>query len=109
MIEAFWKIRFVTESENGAGILVLENGLIRGGDSNYYYTGFYKVNDKVINAEVTVTHYFGHLNSVFGALTNVKMKLSAKVNDHSFTLSGEAVDLGQAVNIKIERIGELTP
>ena len=39
MIEALWAVYFVAPNQGdfGAGVVVLENGTVRGGDSSYYY------------------------------------------------------------------------
>ena len=109
MIEAFWKISFINQPDASPGVLVLENGLIRGGDSNYYYVGTYKVEDDIIYADVSVIHYFGFLNNIFGTLEKVEVKVSGKIDHDNFILSGEAVELGQAVDVSVERIGEINP
>ena len=38
MIEALWAVYFVAPGldDSGAGVVVLENGTVRGGDSSYF-------------------------------------------------------------------------
>jgi hypothetical protein len=109
MIEAFWAVIFINDSGNyGAGVLVLENGLIRGGDSNYYYVGDYKIKDEILNANVRVKHYFGEPNNIFGPLSTVNVNLSGKIDYETFYLNGEAVGLGEGVRVQLKRIGEIS-
>ncbi len=109
MVEGFWKIFFINESGLGSGVIVLENGIIRGGGSNYYYEGNYIVQNGVMDAVVTANHYFSDLNNIFGPLAKVKVKLSGEIDSNKFTLNGEAVDLGKAISVKVERIGDFSP
>lgn len=55
-------------SGRNGGVMVLRDGIIRGGDSHFYYTGSYSFGDgkwkgELINAEHTPTH---GLRPVFG-------------------------------------------
>lgn len=61
MLEALWSVTFdvPTFDSYGAGVVVLENGTVRGGDSNYYYVCNYRVKDEIITTDVSINHYFG--------------------------------------------------
>lgn len=118
MLEAMWAVYFVNETNSkfGAGIIVLENGLIRGGDSSYYYLGNYRVKDDIFYAEVDVNHYFGQKNNISGPYDKVKVTLTGRYAYETFTLHGESipivngqpVGLNQPTSIALERIAEIT-
>lgn len=111
MIEALWSVKFIVPNNGayGAGVVVLENGLIRGGDSNYYYLGNFEVRDGGIRASVNIHHYFGPLNNVFGPLTQVEVSLSGGIAYDRFTMTGTAKGLPQTVYVELERIAEISP
>lgn len=45
----------MADKEFGRGVVNLRDGLIRGGDSRYYYAGSYQLDGTRLDAEVTVT------------------------------------------------------
>jgi T3SS negative regulator,GrlR len=69
----------------GAGLAVLENGQIRGGDDSYLYSGWYKpeVNGVDFSGHVDVKYYQGDVGSIFGFLDSFQLNLSG-----SFTKGG---------------------
>lgn len=110
MLEALWSVTFVvpTFDSYGAGVVVLENGTVRGGDSNYYYVGNYRVKDEIITADVAINHYFGHLNNVFGNIRKTQVTLSGKSSYESFELTGKSTDLQISIVVRFKRIAELS-
>lgn len=60
MIEALWSMEFQTSAKGeGTGIVVMKDGKIAGGDNQYFYVGTYKLKDRTVTADVSVTHYAG--------------------------------------------------
>lgn len=57
-IEALWTVVFRTpQGSQGAGIAVIDNGRIYGGDSVFYYLGHVESHDQQIAAKVHVRYY----------------------------------------------------
>lgn len=110
MIEALWSVNFVvpTSGSYGAGVVVLENGTVRGGDSAYYYVGNFRVKDDTLTAEVSINHYFGSPNNVFGQLNRVDVVLSGKIGYQTFDVIGSAVGLSQPIIVRFNRIAEIS-
>lgn len=99
MIEALWSVSFVSgggqvQNNMGAGVVVFETQRIFGGDSGYYYIGSYSLNTATmeINAEVTVTHYFGAPSSIFGQLRQFTLVFQGKVESQAFSAEGHLKD-----------------
>lgn len=53
-----------------------------GGDSTYYYDGSYRIHNSSIEADLSVTHYSGPLNNVFGPVRFVSLKLKGSVGEN---------------------------
>ena len=75
-------------SGRNGGVMVLRDGIIRGGDSHFYYTGSYSFGDgkwkgELINAEHTPTH---GLRPVFGG-REVGIGFSGSYDDEGPTLA----------------------
>ena len=110
MLEALWSVTFVvpTSGSYGAGVVVLENGTVRGGDSAYYYVGNFRVKDDVFIADVSINHYFGAPNNVFGNIQKTEVTLSGKPEYEAFELSGKSKDLQIPIIVRFKRIAELS-
>lgn len=54
MEEGLYGIRFTTGELQGSGVLLLEGGRLRGGDSRMYYVGRYSVNGTMFSADLHV-------------------------------------------------------
>ena len=111
MVEALWSVEFIVPQNRdyGAGVVVLENGTVRGGDSSYYYVGNFRIKDSVINAEVSVHHYFGQVNNVFGPLKTVNLSLEGGVAYDQFEVRGVAKEVpGAHIFIRFKRLAELS-
>jgi hypothetical protein len=69
MRNGLYKIEFQTPRGAGGGVVVLMDGIIRGGDSALYYIGNYKVEGGQFTATVQTARHFGTPQtqpSVFG-------------------------------------------
>jgi hypothetical protein len=105
-----WAVYFVAPNQGdyGAGVVVLENGTIRGGDSNYYYVGDFRVKDDTLIANVSINHYFGQLNNIFGPVEKINVSLSGNINYEEFTLTGNSIETNQSVLVKLKRMAEIS-
>jgi len=109
MLEALWSVTFVVPTGNyGAGVVVLENGTVRGGDSSYYYVGNFRVKDDIFIAEVSINHYFGAPNNVFGNIQKTNVVLSGKPEYETFELTGKSTDLQIPIKVRFRRIAEIS-
>ncbi|WP_286999654.1 MULTISPECIES: GrlR family regulatory protein [Comamonas] len=75
----------------GAGLAVLSNGDVNGGDETYLYRGHIDSYGKQVKASIEVTHYRGPLNSVFGPLRNFTLDLTGTVDEQGFDIHGHIV------------------
>ena len=110
MIEALWAVYFVAPNQGdfGAGVVVLENGTVRGGDSSYYYVGDFRVKDETLTANVSVNHYAGSLNNIFGPVKKINVALTGNISYEEFTLTGKSIETSQPVFVKFKRIAEIS-
>jgi len=93
--EGLYKVEFSTQRGLGAGVAVLLDGKIRGGDSSMYYVGSYKLNGDAFNAEVAVKRHAPGLQSVFG-IDEVTIQLSGRIAGDSGALEGRAKEIPTA-------------
>lgn len=111
MIEALWSVEFGSNlGAIGAGVAVFETGRILGGDSAFMYVGNYKIENGIVHSDINVTKYnnIGHMQSIFGPLTNFNLKVSGRADPRSMVLTGIVVEQPQLqITIKATRRVEL--
>jgi hypothetical protein len=56
-VEAFWSVTFTTALGRGAGIVIMEQGKLRGGDHRCYYLGTYGVSGRDFSAQLQIVKY----------------------------------------------------
>lgn len=95
LIEGFWKVDFSAAIPGAGGVVVLENGTIRGGDDQMIYSGSYGVSGSDPSAtmsmtgEISVRAYVPGANSVFNTGDRpFTLKLSGTTDGSSFRLTG---------------------
>jgi hypothetical protein len=78
MVEGLYAVRFRTTFGEGSGVVVLDGGRFRGGDSRMAYSGVYSVSGTMLSADVTV---FTHTD-------NPKLESSFGLEAFSLSLHG---------------------
>jgi hypothetical protein len=94
MKTGLYKVSFKTPIGTGAGVVVLENGMIRGGDSMMFYRGtFTEIGGKFV-AEVAAGKHttIPGMGSVFGR-DNVSISLGGTNTDTTATTTGTAKEV----------------
>ena len=113
MLEAVWSVKFRTQNDSGAGVVVLDSGKVYGGDSQYLYVGNYRAkNDPpIVEATILVRKYntIPGFASVFGALDKFTLSLSGPIARQAITLQGHLIDpaTGQTMVLDLTRQEEL--
>lgn len=87
--DGFYGVKFKTPNGEGAGVVVLANGQLRGGDSALAYSGTFKQDGDAFTASVTTSRHAQGLSSVFGVDT-VTISLSGKTAGDSANCTGTA-------------------
>lgn len=88
----------------GGGLVLLQRGVIHGGDESYLYLGRYQVEgEESISGELTVRHYRGPQMSILGNLLEERLTFSARQAGERFV--GEAKILGR-IGPTIEILGQ---
>jgi T3SS negative regulator,GrlR len=108
MKDGLYKAQFQTPQGQGAGVVVLAGGKLRGGDSSIYYTGTYVIEgDKIRGQVATDAHTkLPGMVSVFG-LDRVHIDLTGKVTGDSAQLTGKAREVpGISFSAVLTRIGD---
>lgn len=92
-IEQLWSLEYVSGlSDEGGGVIVLENGRIIGGDNNYFYIGSYDLKNNKFNATIDVKHYSGSYNPIFGNMDELILKLDGKYDEDEMLLTGHVLE-----------------
>jgi len=68
MRDGLYKVQFDTQRGTGSGVVFLQGGKLRGGDSRTYYVGTYAENGRQFTARVTTDQHTDvpGMSSVFG-------------------------------------------
>ena len=102
MFNGLWTIEFIsTMNRFGAGILVLNNGRLLGGDNGYYYLGNYEVKDNNVQGNVDIIRFNKNIISVFGDVDQFSLTFAGQIKPDSV----EAVaSFGNTPDLKIRII-----
>jgi len=113
MLEAVWTVRFQSQHDYGAGVVILDTQKVYGGDDQYLYVGTYTYDQKTdrMSARVLVRrhNYVPGRGSVFGDLERYTLALSGTPARDEMILTGVLVDppTSQPIRIKLTRAEEL--
>ena len=98
----FYVVRFSTPKGSGAGVLMLTDGQLRGGDSSIAYTGTYSQDGDKFTADVSTNRHTAGLPSVFG-IDAIKISLTGTSSSTGASCTGTAA--GVTLKAEIGRIG----
>jgi hypothetical protein len=85
----FYKVAFHAALPGAGGIVVVENGNIRGGDNQYLYSGTISENGTHVSAKIVVTAMSSATTSVFGSTGGkFELDLTGIVEEKRFQLTG---------------------
>lgn len=87
MVDGFWTVRFEAGGNWGAGVVVLMNGKVFGGDNGFTYTGSYSLIGDTMTGEVKVQNFEPTVPNVLG-LNSYALTLRGQVAGDS--ISGQA-------------------
>jgi hypothetical protein len=108
MKNGLYKVHFKTPLGEGFGVVVAENGKMRGGDSSIYYVGSYQVDGDNLTATVETdahSRYPGS-GSVFGR-DQVTIQISGKVAGDVVTTRGSSPQApGVSFNATLSRLSD---
>jgi hypothetical protein len=91
LIDGLYSVRFKTPMGEGAGVVSLIGGRLRGGDAGIAYLGSYKHADDNFTATVKTQRHTPGLGSVFGK-DSVTISLAGKSSGGSATCTGTAAE-----------------
>ena len=93
MDDGLYKVEFSVPAGSSSGVVVLQGGRLRGGDSVLFYLGSYSVDGDRVAAEVRTQRHAppGRGHSVFG-LDAVKLQLEGSGDGRSAQLRGMAAE-----------------
>lgn len=107
MTNGIYSISFDTPAGAiGGGVIVIRDGKAQGGDSAYYYNGTITTAGGAVDADVTVRKH-GIGESVFGDLSEFRLRLTGSGTETGFTLNGETVGNPTArVSVRCRRLAD---
>ena len=108
-LDGLWTVQFTSANgASGAGIVVLSGSSVLGGDSNYYYRGESETVGEQFRANMSITHYFGGLNSIFGGLRSFSLAMQGSTSDRLIIGTGFDPRMpGNRLTIRLQRITPL--
>jgi len=107
-VEALYGIEFVSLSDSGYGVVILETNRIFGGDSSFVYIGDYEVKNGKVYADVKCTNDRKTLPSIFGDINEFNLHLEGDLGDKEIILYGQMIENPeQKIGVKLTRRSEL--
>lgn len=108
MRNGIYSAEFETKMGSGTGIVVVQDGSIRGGDLIMIYRGAYFVEGSEVTGEVRVDKYanIAGMESVFG-LDLINIKVRGRVNGDQVELTGTAKEApGIPFRARLKRLSD---
>jgi len=104
--DGIWTAEFSTNASSGTGVVVLDKDSIRGGDSSYFYVGtLYRTGAKLAGW-LTINHYSGPPESVFGSHRKLRLKLEGAVSNDLILAQGKPENNPFfTVSVRLRRVG----
>lgn len=108
--DGFYRVEFSAAVQGAGGVVVIENGVVRGADDQYLYAGKIATDGNFLKAQITVAAYRPGAVSVFNTMGGkFPLSLSGTAAGDSFTLSGVAPVSGSpGISISGKRVSDLT-
>lgn len=103
-----YKVSFRTPLGEGNGVIVLQDGQVRGGDSIIYYIGTYTQDGNQFSADVTTDAHSNTLGlqPVFGK-PHVRLNVKGTTQEDSVTLTATSPDApGVTAQGTLTRLGD---
>ncbi|WP_196593341.1 GrlR family regulatory protein [Pectinatus sottacetonis] len=106
---SLWGVEFLSNvGKLGTGIVTLNDNIISGGGSLYYYIGRYIIDGQKAFATITVTKYAAG-ESVFGSIAAFNLELKGIFQSNYMSLTGVMIENPQfTVNINLKKLQNLT-
>ncbi|WP_228268397.1 GrlR family regulatory protein [Acinetobacter ursingii] len=104
MKDGIYFVKFASSNDSGDGIVVVNNGVVNGGDYGFTYKG------KIVNDEVTLSasQHDKSVVSVFGNITEYQIDLKAIESNDGYDLTGtSSLAPGVTIKAKAKFIGNL--
>ena len=89
MRNGLYKVHFTTQLGSGAGVVVLRDGRLYGGDSSMYYVGDYTLNGDHFTADVRTDRHTSNLSPVLG-VDRAHITLTGIYSNESVEAEGNA-------------------
>ena len=104
-ITGLWTARFSTSLGSGSGVLSISDGRIAGGDSNYYYSGSYRVDPvrKSVSGSLRVVHFYGPLTAVFGPVRDISLTFVGAIGEDLIIATALSATHSE-LQIRLERV-----
>jgi len=84
-VEGLWTIQFRSSLKDfGAGVVVLTNNKIFGGDSGFWYSGHYSIGNGHVTSKLLVARFTPGYISVFGDIDQFQLEFDADFTENSF-------------------------
>jgi hypothetical protein len=103
MIDGFWTVHFEAGGNRGAGVVVLTNGKIFGGDSGFTYIGSYSLTGDTMTGEVKAQTFEPTMPSLLGVSSYT---LNLRGNVSGDIISGQATTParpGVTLNLRLQK------
>lgn len=103
-IDGFYAVSF-SALLKGGGLVVVENGKVRGGDNEYLYSGEISGATDQLRAALKVKAYVRGAVSVFNTKDGeFTLQLTGQAAGNDLVLSGQAPGVGQPITIRARRL-----
>lgn len=108
-ISGFFKVEFSALTPGAGGVVIVEDGKVRGGDNQYLYSGSYSEAPTGTTATLRVKAYTSSAKDVFGGKGGAfDLSLTGQIDDTSLSFTGPSPKPGSPpITIRGTKIAQL--
>jgi len=94
MFDGLWTIKFQVPGESRAMVIVINNGKIQGGNTEYFYLGECAIEGNRMNGNVTAHYYNGNADPVFMNAREIPLEVTGEINGSIMTGTARHAKVG---------------
>lgn len=86
-----YQVTFQSHLNSGSGVIVLNDGLINGGDAGFTFQGNLETTEEKLKATIHVSQYDPFAISTFGQVSDFSLQLEGHALPQGFNIRGNIV------------------
>nr|WP_321513127.1 GrlR family regulatory protein [uncultured Pseudodesulfovibrio sp.] len=104
-MNGLYTVVFRVGAENRSMIMVINNGTLKGGNTEYYYNGTCTLDGEDITGSIVAKHYAGRTDQAFGNAKEIPLEVKGRISGNTITGEARQVQLSMVMPFSGEKRG----